>query len=391
LDLFHNLKVISFGGEEMDFLNFFWEPVVIWVFLSSLYAVWGGERRDLAFTSEGNAAVRGWGLSDGSLVYPNEPLNVMATAGNGRREIPLYTTVATAGSAPEKFGEEWRVRLEMEIRSRKYSPQTRGVYIHFNRALCRTLKKTPPELTPHDVTRFLAIMEKNGYSASTMNLAISSFKFFFRNVLKSDGIREQRRPKQDKILPPILSKEEIKKILGTEKNPKHRLLLMLVYSSGLRVSEVVTLKKEHIDLSRKTVFIKGGKGRKDRCTILSDKAALSVKEYCTIHGIKTWLFPGQSSNSHLAIRSAQRIFGKAVHNAGIIKDTSIHSLRHTFATHLLENGTDIRYIQTLLGHTSVRTTERYSRVALKNVLTVKSPLDTIYKTSLIFPYVVKGT
>jgi site-specific recombinase XerD len=243
--------------------------------------------------------------------------------------------------------------------------------------LCRTLQKTPPELTPSDVTRFLAVMEKQGYSASAMNLAVSSFKFFFRNVLGNDDVKQQCRPKQDKILPPILSKYEIKKILDTEKNPKHRLLLTLAYSSGLRVSEVVALRKGHIDISRKTVYIKAGKGRKDRCTVLSEKAALLTGEYCENNDIKTWLFPGQPTSSHLSIRSAQRIFEKAAHNAGIIKQTSIHSLRHTFATHLLENGTDIRYIQTLLGHTSIRTTERYARVAIRNVLSVQSPLDTI--------------
>jgi site-specific recombinase XerD len=220
-------------------------------------------------------------------------------------------------------------------------------------------------------------MEKKGYSASAMNLAISSIKFFFRNVLKDNGVTEQRRPRQDKTLPPVLSKGEVKRILGTERNPKHRLLLTLVYSSGLRVSEAVALKREHIDISRKTVYIKAGKGRKDRCTVLPEKAVPFIKEYCEMNGIKTWLFPGQPSNRHLAIRSAQRIFEKAARNAGIIKKTSIHSLRHTFATHLLESGTDIRYIQALLGHSSICTTERYTRVALRNVLCVKSPFDSL--------------
>jgi site-specific recombinase XerD len=216
-------------------------------------------------------------------------------------------------------------------------------------------------------------MEKDGYSASAMNLAFSAFKFFSKNVLKKDGISRLRRPRQDRTLPPVLSKQEIKKILDTEENPKHRLLLMIVYSSGLRVSEAVALKREHIDFHRKTVFVKGGKGRKDRCTVLSEKAVPFIKEYFKEFGIKTWVFPGYPSNRHLTIRTAQRVYDKSAQKAGIIKDTSIHGLRHTFATHLLESGTEIRYIQTLLGHSSVRTTERYARVAIHNVLNVKSP------------------
>jgi site-specific recombinase XerD len=285
--------------------------------------------------------------------------------------------ISPAFSAPEKLSEYWRIKLETELRSRKYSRQTRGSYIYFIRALCRVLQRTPDEIRPDDVKQFLAIMETDGYSSAAMNIAISAVKFFFRNVLNDNGIREQRRPRRDRILPIVLSKGEIKKLLVMERNPKHRLLLTLVYSSGLRVGEVVTLKKEHIDLSRKVVYIKSGKGRKDRCTVLSEKAALFLSEYYDSYGIETWLFPGQPANRHLSIRSAQRIFEKAALHAGIIKKTSIHGLRHTFATHLLENGTDIRYIQSLLGHSSLRTTERYTHVARRNILSVQSPLDSI--------------
>ena len=152
---------------------------------------------------------------------------------------------------------------------------------------------------------------------------------------------------------------------------------MLIYSSGLRVSEVVALKKEHIDLSRKVIYVRLGKGRKDRCTVLSEKAAHHISEYYTLYDVQTWLFPGQPSTSPLTIRSAQKIYSKAVRCADIQKEVSIHSLRHTFATHLLENGTDIRYIQALLGHSSLRTTERYTHIAQGSILNIQSPLDTI--------------
>jgi site-specific recombinase XerD len=302
---------------------------------------------------------------------PNAPA-VLPVSGNQPFDFPVLF------SLPEKLSEHWQSKLEAELRSRKYSLRTQKAYIYYNRLICRTLQKPPEELRPEDVTEFLATMEKSkDYSAASMNLAISAIKFFFRNVLKNDDISEQHRPRHDERLPMVLSKEEIKKVLGLEKNPKHRLLLMLVYSSGLRVSEVVALKKEHIDLSRKVIFIRLGKGRKDRSTLLSEKAASYIEEYYDFYGIEKWLFPGQPATRHLTIRSAQHIFDKAVRRAGITKKITIHGLRHTFATHLLESGTDIRYIQTLLGHVSIRTTERYTHVAKRNVLSIKSPLDTI--------------
>ena len=279
---------------------------------------------------------------------------------------------------PDKFPEHLQDRLEAELRARKYSPKTIRSYIYFNSFLCRTLQKTPEEIRPDDITQFLATVEKNkDYSAASLNLAISALKFFYRSVLNSDIVKEQRRPRHDKRLPMVLSKDEVMKILSTEKNLKHRLLLTLVYSSGLRVSEVVQLKKEHIDISRKVIYIKRGKGRKDRCTLLSEKAVHLFAEYCKTSDIQNWLFPGQPVTSPLSIRSAQKMFEKAAFQANIHKEVSIHSLRHTFATHLLENGTDIRYIQGLLGHSSIRTTERYTHIAKGSILNIISPLDAM--------------
>jgi len=280
---------------------------------------------------------------------------------------------------PEKLSDYWAGKLEEELRSRKYSPQTQNAYIYFNRLLCRTLQKPPEKICPADVTQFLAIIEKDrDYSAASLNLAISAIKFFFRYIFKNNIVREQKRPHHSKSLPVVLSTKEIIRILNVENNPKHRLLLMLVYSSGLRVSEVVLLKKEHIDLSRRVIYVSLGKGRKDRYTMLSEKTAQYIKDYYEYFNIEKWIFPGQPADRHLSIRSAQHIFDKAVRRCGITKKISIHCLRHTFATHLLENGTDIRYIQMLLGHSSIRTTERYTHVAKRNVLNIKSPLDDIF-------------
>lgn len=280
-------------------------------------------------------------------------------------------------SPSEKFTKYWQTRLDTELRSRKYSYRTLQAYLYYNHLLCRTAGKFPDEIKKEDITRFLSILEKDKeYSASSMNLAISAVKFFHREIMKNDIVSEQYRPRHDKRFPMVLSKTEVNKILALETNPKHRLLLTLVYSSGLRVSEVVVLKKEHLDIARGVICIKQGKGRKDRYTMLSEKAAGLLSEYYSIYNIKTWLFPGQEASKHLTIRSAQSIFVKALHKAGIEKNISIHSFRHTFATHLIENGTDIRYIQFLLGHSSIRTTERYTHIAKGSILNIKSPLDT---------------
>jgi len=301
-----------------------------------------------------------------------------------KSDIPVDTALNHLFDFPKKilqkeyFSEYWLNKIDIELRSRKYSGSTYKSYIYYNRLICNTLEKSPNEINTKDVTEFIAMMEKERkYTASAMNIALSAIKFFFRYVLNRNDIKDHHRPHQDGRLPMILSKEEISKMLSMENNPKHRLLLMLVYSSGLRVSEVVALKKEHIDFSRKVMYIKLGKGRKDRSTLLSEKAAKYLNEYCEFFSIDKWIFPGQQPSRHLSVRSAQNIFEKAVNRIGINKKITIHGLRHTFATHLLESGTDIRYIQSLLGHTNLHTTERYTHVAKRNILNIQSPLDSI--------------
>ena len=220
----------------------------------------------------------------------------------------------------EKFSDYWQNKLETELRFRKYSLKTKNAYLYYNRLVCSKLNKTPEELQTKDITEFISSLEKvKKYSASSMNLAISAIKFFYKNVLPKEIIKEKSRPRHDKILPMILDKTEIHTIISMERNVKHRLLLMLAYSSGLRVSEVVALKREHIDLPRRVIHIRLGKGRKDRHTILSEKAAQLIHEYCMLYNIQNWLFPGQPSSRHLSIRSAQHIFENAVRYAKIPK------------------------------------------------------------------------
>jgi len=281
---------------------------------------------------------------------------------------------------PDQFPHHWEIKLENELRSRKYSSNTIRNYLYYNHLLCNTLQKPPEEITTDNIKQFLAVIEKSrDYSAASINLAISAMKFFYKRVMQTDILREQHRPRHDKRLPIVLSKEEIKRMFMTEKNVKHRLLLMMVYASGLRVGEVVKLKRHDIDISRKILNIKAGKGRKDRYTIISETVINALADYFPRYEVNQWLFSGYNPEKHLSIRSAQRIFEDALNGAKIKKEATIHSLRHSFATHLLESGTDIRYIQELLGHSSIRTTERYTHVAKRRTLSITSPLDTIDK------------
>jgi len=278
----------------------------------------------------------------------------------------------------EFFNEKWRLALDTELRSRKYSPRTREAYLQYNSALCRWLQKPPEETNSADITKFLAYQEKEKkLSASSMNLNISAVKFFYHQVMKKDIVSDQHRPRHDKRLPVIFSKTEVKQMFTAEPNKKHRLLLMMVYASGLRVSEVVKLKWTDIDFSRRTVMVNSGKGRKDRYTLLSEQVAEFLKQNFSNEDRSPWIFPGIHPEYHLSIRSAQNIFKNALIRAKIPKTASIHSLRHAFATHLLESGIDIKYIQTLLGHASVRTTARYTHVAQRRVLKIESPIDTV--------------
>ncbi|MFD0671649.1 tyrosine-type recombinase/integrase [Cohnella sp. GCM10027633] len=211
-----------------------------------------------------------------------------------------------------------------------------------------------------------------------MNQAISAIKLFLNQVC---GLTEGRfayvRPKKKRKLPNVLSMKDVKRLLDGVRNVKHRTILLLTYSSGLRVSEVVRLKFGDLDADRRTLLVRQGKGRKDRITVLSEHAFAAVQTYILSYKPDKWLFPGQRPNSPISERSVQKMFEKALFDAEIKKDVSLHCLRHSFATHLLEGGIDIRYIQELLGHRNVQTTEIYTHVATRNIKNIKSPLDTM--------------
>ncbi len=268
--------------------------------------------------------------------------------------------------------------LERELVSRKYSPKTVKSYLHYNRELVKFAGKSPPEINESNIKDYLFhLVEKKDSAASTLNIVVNALNFYYGKILKRDFVYEIKRPRKDKKLPVVLSQEEVTMILSSVSNIKHKAILMLIYSAGLGVSEVVKLEKGDIDDERKLIHVKGAKGRKDRYTILSDVALSVLNQYFERYKIQKWLFSGSKSEGRISTRTVQAIFESAVNLADIKKDVSVHCLRHSFATHLLESGVDLRYIQELLGHASSKTTEIYTHVSNKNLRKIKSPLDDL--------------
>ena len=283
-----------------------------------------------------------------------------------------------AEPAPAPSGLDWsnKTALLSAMRARKYSPRTVRSYYRYIDDFLRRTEKPPRQAADSDLTAYLAYLEtERGASAATLNLAISAVRFFYTAVLRLPLAMRRKRPKKDRRLPVVLSKEEILRVAEALPNPKHRAMILLAYSGGLRVSEIVNLRPEDLDHGRRTIYIRSAKGRKDRYTLLSERAWSAVQAYTETERPRRWLFEGRTPGYRLGIRSVQDVFYSACRRAGIGKHVSIHALRHSFATHLLESGTDLRYIQTLLGHSSPDTTAIYAHVAKRGFLRIKSPLD----------------
>ena len=239
-------------------------------------------------------------------------------------------------------------------------------------------ERTPETINQADIKAYLGfLLGERAQSPASVNLALSALKFFYEGLLKMHIFEDIRAPKQEKKLPTVLTKSEIVKMVKVTENPKHRLLIELLYSSGLRVSEAVSLKIDDLELKEGMGTVRGGKGRKDRNIILSNALVDHLNEFLKNRGekYKENPFIFCISNSHFSVRQAQKVIKKAAYKAGIKKNVFCHALRSSFATHLLESGTDIRIIQELLGHSSISTTERYTKVSRSQLKKVKSPLD----------------
>lgn len=290
----------------------------------------------------------------------------------------VLSRVGVLSNADLRYADVLR-RSEEELKLHGYSSKTLKAYLGQIRRFLMYNQKDVNDLANEDIRRYIvSLLDDKAKSHAYVNQAISSIKFLFYDVLKRPNRTvDLPRPKKEHKLPEVLSQKEVNLILKTVQNTKHRVILLLTYSAGLRVSEVVNLKINDIDSQRMLIHVKQAKGRKDRYTLLSTVTLEMLRQYAKQCRLKDWLFPGEIEGKHLSERSVQKVFETACQRAGIIKDVSIHSLRHSFATHLLEAGTDLRYIQELLGHRSSKTTEIYTHVSEKNIARIKSPADSL--------------
>lgn len=270
--------------------------------------------------------------------------------------------------------------LKRWMLQRRYSESTIETYCDAIKTFFRFFAdKNIHEITNDDLVIFNSdYILANGYSSSFQNQVVNAIKLFYKTVenkqLETEIIY---RPKREKVLPNVLSKEEVKLILEAHGNIKHKAMLSLIYSCGLRRSELLNLRITDIDSKRGLVIIRKGKGKKDRITPLSPKILDLLRDYFKAYKPKEWLFEGQSGVGKYDERSLALVLKQALVKSHINKPVSLHWLRHSFATHLLENGTDLRYIQEILGHSSSKTTEIYTHVSNKSIQKIVSPFDTL--------------
>jgi integrase/recombinase XerD len=268
-------------------------------------------------------------------------------------------------------------KLETELKLRGFTPKTISAYLYHNRKFLEFTKKQPSEIDEDDIKLYLAhLMSELEYKPSSVSLALSCLRFFYQDILERNIFVKVKAPKAEKKLPTVLTKDEVRKLLAATDNFKHKLLIELMYSSGLRVSECARIKINDLELDEKMGTVRGGKGRKDRLIILSEMLIDHVKKYLGKRKDNNpYLFP--VNEKCISIRMAQKVVNDSAKRADIKKRVFCHCLRSSFATHLLESGTDIRVIQELLGHANLQTTERYTHVSTEQLKKVRSPLDNL--------------
>ncbi len=307
-----------------------------------------------------------WSYSLGAWHLPNTEENL------------LRFKLENAVLKPEKI--EKVVQFSRWLTSKRYSDNTIKTYTEALKSFLLFYNTKPvEEITNNDIIVYNNdYILKNKLSASYQNQIVNAVKLFFRTI-ENKAMNEEliHRPKGEKKLPNVLSKEEVKLILNALGNIKHRTMLSLIYSCGLRRSELLKLKPLDIDSKRNIIIIRAAKGKKDRIVPLSAKILEMLREYYKSYKPKTWLFEGQQGNEPYDARSLSNVLKQALAKTTIKKPVSLHWLRHSYATHLLEAGTDLRYIQEILGHSSSRTTEIYTHVSTQSVQKIISPFETL--------------
>lgn len=275
-----------------------------------------------------------------------------------------------------------------QLRLKAYSDSTIRTYLNEMAQLLGVLKDIPAdELRPEHLRAYLVFcFEQLQLKENTLHSRINAMKFYYEQVLhKEKFFWDIPRPKKPQLLPRLLSETELARLFNALSNRKHKAMLFTAYSAGLRVSEIINLKLSDIDSQRMQIFVSRAKGKKDRYVNLSPVLLDILRNYiqeCKPRPTE-YLFESSQTLTAFPARTVQQIFSNAKHKAGIRKEVGIHSLRHSFATHLLDKGTDIRYIKDILGHFNIKTTERYLHVSKKRLVNITSPFDDLWKTSMI--------
>lgn len=272
-------------------------------------------------------------------------------------------------------------KLARDIELRGLSKSTEKEYCQRVKLFQEHFKKPATEIIEQEIREYLHYLRNDRkLSVSAVNMCNCALRFLYDVTLEQNlNYKRVPRLKQPYLLPNILTKDEIQAIFNAADNLKHKCILMTIYGSGLRLSEITSLKISDIDSKNMRIFIEQGKGRKDRYALLSQSNLEILREYWKQYKTKYWLFEGMEKGSHITKRAVQDMFKKYLKKSGISKKASVHTLRHSFATHLLENGTSLFYIRDLLGHATIRTTTVYLHVATTDILKTTSPLDTLEK------------
>ena len=269
------------------------------------------------------------------------------------------------------------VLIEDEARRRGLSKKTIENYVFCVNRFFQWRKKDPRKITKKDIKEFVSFLNSKGYSGNTINVYINALKFLLQEVLAKRVLWRVKFSKKAKTLPVVLTQEEVVLLISSIENKKHKLIIELMYGAGLRVSEVVNLKLEDLEIENGYGWVRKGKGNKDRLMIIPNSLVYRLREYIFENKIeKGFIFLGRKGR-HLHKRSVQEIVKKASKKAKIKKNVHAHTLRHSFATHLVENGYDVTSVQTLLGHASMNTTMIYVHMAKPKLINVKSPLDDL--------------
>lgn len=272
-----------------------------------------------------------------------------------------------------------RQRMVEDMQIRNLAVSTQKQYVHHVAAFARHFGRSPAVLGPEHVRAWqLRLIRDRGLSSSTLNVTVCALRFLYGTTLEKDwSVPRIPCAKREKKLPVVLTPEEVHRVLAVLTNLKHRAMLMAAYSGGLRVSEITALRIADIESARMVIHVRGGKGRKDRIVPLSPRFLETLRAYWRTHRPGPFLFPGPNPRRPITRGTISKVCAKAAGDAGVLKRVSPHALRHSFATHLLEAGLDVRIIQMLLGHTSLRTTTRYTHISTEKLRSIRTPLDLL--------------